>query len=67
MLGMPHFYSLEQVHGLGKPAYLATDPMTLQEGQQPIAQAINDCQVKVRGLGHPCVNLQHNNHLDLTV
>ena len=42
---------------VGKPAYLAADPMTIQEGQQPIAQAVTDHLVKVRGLGHPCVNL----------
>ena len=42
---------------LGKPAYLAADPMTIQEGQWVITQAITDCWVKVRGLGHPCVNL----------
>ena len=54
---MPHSSSLEQVHGLKKPAYLTTDPMTIQEGQQAIAQAITDCQVKARGTEHPCVNL----------
>ena len=27
---------------VGKLAYLATDPMTIQEGQQAIAQAITD-------------------------
>ena len=27
---------------VGKPAYLATDPMTIQEGQWVIAQAITD-------------------------
>ena len=42
---------------VGKPAYLATDPMTIQEGQWEIAQAITDHQVKARGPGHPCVNL----------
>ena len=42
---------------VGKPAYLATDPMTIQEGQWAIAQSITDCWVKVRGLGHPHVNL----------
>ena len=42
---------------VGKSAYLATDPMTIQEGRQAIAQAITDCQVKVRGPGHPYVNL----------
>ena len=30
--------------------------MKIQEGQQAIAQAIMDCQVKVRGPGHPHVN-----------
>ena len=28
---------------VGKPAYLTADPMTIQEGQQVIAQAITDC------------------------
>ena len=41
---------------VGKPAYLTADPMTIQEGQQAIAQAITDCQVKVRGPEHSCVN-----------
>ena len=41
---------------VGKSAYLAADPMTTQEGRQAIAQAIMDCQVKVKGPGHPCVN-----------
>ena len=42
---------------VGKSAYLAADPMTIQEGRRGIAQAITDCQVKVRGPGHPHVNL----------
>ena len=42
---------------VGKLAYLTADPMTIQEGRWAIAQAITDCQVKVRGPGHPCVNL----------
>ena len=42
---------------LGKSAYLAADPMTIQESKQAIAQAITDHQVKVRGPGHPPVNL----------
>ena len=42
---------------VGKPAYLATDPMTIQEGQQVIAHVVTDCHVKARGPGHPCVNL----------
>ena len=39
-----------------KPAYLAADPLTIQEGQQVITQAITECQIKARGPGHPCVN-----------
>ena len=42
---------------VGKLAYLATDPMTIQEGQWAIAQAITDHWIKVRGPGHTCVNL----------
>ena len=42
--------------GVGKPAYLATDPLTIQEGCQEIAQAITKCQIKARGPGHPHVN-----------
>ena len=42
---------------VGKPAYLATDPMRIQEGQQAITQAVTNCWVKVRVLGHPCANL----------
>ena len=42
---------------VGKLAYPAADPMTIQEGKRAIAQAILDCQVKARGPGHPCVNL----------
>ena len=34
---------------LRKSAYLATDPMTIQEGRQGIAQTVTDCQVKARG------------------
>ena len=41
---------------VGKLAYLATDPMTIQEGKRAIAQAVSDHQVKVRGPGHPHVN-----------
>ena len=46
---------------VGKLAYLATDPMTIQEGRRAIAQAITDCRVKVRGPGHPHVNLPAQN------
>ena len=37
---------------VGKLAYLATKPMTIQEVGQAIAQAVMDCWVKVRGPGH---------------
>ena len=42
---------------VGKLAYLAADPAKIQQGKRAIAQAISDCQVKARGLGHPHVNL----------
>ena len=42
---------------VGKLAYLAADPMTIQEGKRAIAQGIMDWQVKVRGSGCPHVNL----------
>ena len=38
---------------IGKLTYLATDPLTIREGQQAIAQAITECWIKVRGPGHP--------------
>ena len=41
---------------VGKSAYLAADPMTIQEARWAIAQAVTDCYVKVRGPGHPHVN-----------
>ena len=42
---------------VGKSAYLTADPMTIQEGKGAIAQAVSDHRVKVRGPGHPHVNL----------
>ena len=42
---------------VGKLAYLTADPMTIQEGKRAIAQAVSDNRVKVRGMGHPQVNL----------
>ena len=42
---------------IGKPAYLATDPLTIQEGRWEITQAITEHQGKARGPGHPHVNL----------
>ena len=41
---------------VGKPAYFAADPLSIQEGQWEIAWGITKCQIKVRGPGHPCVN-----------
>ena len=42
---------------VGKLAYITVDPMTIQEGRRAIAQAISNHRVKVRGPGHPHVNL----------
>ena len=42
---------------VGKLAYLTAKPMTSQEGQQAIAQAVTDCRVKAREPGCPHVNL----------
>ena len=42
---------------VGKSSYLTADPMTIHKGRRAIAQALLDNRVKVRGLGHPCVNL----------
>ena len=36
-----------------KPAYLGTDPLTIQEGRQTIAQAIAECWTEERGPGPP--------------
>ena len=52
---------------VGKPAYLAAEPMTIQEGQWAITQAVADYWIKARGPRHPCVNLPIHNQLDLTV
>ena len=41
---------------VGKPAYHATDPLTIQEGRWEIAQAITESQIKARGPRHPHVN-----------
>ena len=38
---------------VGKPAYLATNPLTIQEGQWTIAQAITDHQIQARGPEQP--------------
>ena len=41
---------------VGKPAYLAADPLTMQEGWWIITQAITECQIEVTGLGQPCLH-----------
>ena len=41
---------------VGKPVYLATDPLTIQTGWQEIAWAITECWIKVRGPRPPHVN-----------
>ena len=38
---------------VGRPDYLATDPLTIQEGWQMITQAITECRIEARGLGQP--------------
>ena len=42
---------------VGKSAYLTADPVTIQEGQRAIVQAVSDNRVKERGPGCPHVNL----------
>ena len=42
---------------VGKLAYLAADPMTIQEDKRAIAQAVSDHWVKARGLRRHHVNL----------
>ena len=39
---------------VGKQAQLNTNPLSLQEGQWLIAQAITEQHIKARGPGHPC-------------
>ena len=47
---------------VGKLAYLAANPVTIQEGKRAIAQAVSNNRVKVRGPRHPCVNLPAQQH-----
>ena len=54
---MLHSSSQELGHGIGKPAYLTADPMTIQEGKRAISQAVSDNRVKARRPGCPQVNL----------
>ena len=42
---------------VGKPAYLAADPLTIQEGWCKIALAITECQIKARASVCESVNL----------
>ena len=39
---------------VGKPAYLAANPLTIQESWWIIAQTVTECQIEERGLGQPC-------------
>ena len=41
---------------VGKLGHLTTEPMTIQEGNRAIAQAVSDNRLKARGLGCPRVN-----------
>ena len=52
---------------VGKLAYLATVPMTIQEGRWAFAQAVTDHCVKARGQGHPHVNLPAQQPSGLTL
>ena len=49
---------------VGKSAHLATNPITIWEGQQVIAQAITECQIEARGPGHPHSCLTTPSHSD---
>ena len=42
---------------VGKSAYLTAKPMTIPKGKRAIGQAVSVNRVKVRGPGHPRVNL----------
>ena len=42
---------------VGKFAYLATDPLTKQEGQRAVTQAITECWIETKGPGQPCSQL----------
>ena len=55
------------VTGPGRQAYLAADPLIIQEGRQVMTQAVTKCQIKVRGQGICVWICQPNNHLDLTI
>ena len=52
---------------VGKPAYLAADSLTIQEGQWAITQAITECQIKVRGQGICVWICWPHNHSDFTI
>ena len=51
------FLLMETGPWAGKSAYLSPDPMTIQQGQRAIAQAVSNNRVKTRGPRHPRVNL----------
>ena len=52
-----HIHAYGMGRWIGKPANLAADPLTIQEGWWEINQAITKCQIKAMGPGHPCMNL----------
>ena len=52
---------------VGKLAYLAADPITIQEGRWGITQAVTDHWVKVRGQDIHMWTCWHNNPSDLTI
>ena len=52
---------------VGKPAYLAAEPLTIQEGQQEIAWAVTRMPDKGEGpRASACESCQPHNHSDLT-
>ena len=51
---MLHLHLQEQALGLVSQSILLLTPLTIQEGQQLITQAITECPIEARGLGQPC-------------
>ena len=62
-----HIYTYRSRHLVGKPAYHATDPLTIQEAWQMIAQAVTECQIEVRGPGQPQEILPKKTSLQMPV
>ena len=59
---MPHLHLWGQALGLVSQPILPLTPLTIQEGQWIITQAITECWIEVRGLGqsHVCILWPHN-------